>query len=159
MVDVEIHDLRERRHHADAVAERIWAAFWRHRGTPLSTIRDGLEIILRNQRNVPFALVAECDGTVCGNALVILNDLAVRANLAPWLAALWVDEPMRHRGLATTLLDEGVRRTGALGIERIYLNSRAALQGFYTGLGWTIVEENVGPDSLTVYARQTSSSG
>ena len=108
---------------------------------------------------MPFALVAEREGALCGNALVILNDLWARANLAPWLAALWVDEPMRHRGVATALLEEGVRRTGALGIERIYLNSRAALQGFYTGLGWTIVEENVGPDALTVYQRRTSSSG
>ena len=29
---VRIHDLRERPHHADAVAERIWAAFWRTAG-------------------------------------------------------------------------------------------------------------------------------
>ena len=40
---VRIHDLRERSHHADAVAERIWAAFWRNGGTPLGQIRGGLD--------------------------------------------------------------------------------------------------------------------
>lgn len=59
-----IVDLRERRQHADAVAERIWKAFWKHHG-------------------VPFALVAECDGEVCDNLLVVDNDEPARPNLSP----------------------------------------------------------------------------
>jgi GNAT superfamily N-acetyltransferase len=107
---------------------------------------------------VPFALVAEHEGAVCGNALVIADDLSERPSLTPWLAALWVDEPMRGRGIAALLLEDGARRTGALGVERLYLNSRAHLQGFYTGLGWSIVEEGVGPHALTVYVRRLSRS-
>jgi GNAT superfamily N-acetyltransferase len=106
---------------------------------------------------VPFALVAERDGSACGNALVIQNDLAERPELKPWLAALWVDKPMRQRGVASALLEEGVRRAGALGVERLFLSSRAALQGFYTGLGWTIIEQGVGPHVQTVYFRRASS--
>jgi len=120
----------------------------------LAQIRDGLEKILANDRGVPFALVAEHDGAACGNALVIRSDLSERPNLTPWLAALWVDEAMRLRGIAASLLEEGCRRSAALGIERLHLCSRGALQGFYTRLGWAIVEENVGPHAQTVYVRR-----
>jgi predicted N-acetyltransferase YhbS len=113
-----------------------------------------MEKTLANTEGVPFALVAEHDGAVCGNALVIANDLSERPSLTPWLAALWVDETMRRRGVAAALLEDGCRRSAALGIDRLHLCSRAALQGFYTRLGWTIVEENVGPHAQTVYVRR-----
>lgn len=103
---------------------------------------------------MPFALVAEREGAACGNALVIANDLLERPGLTPWLAALWVDEPMRRRGVAASLLEEACRRSAALGIDRLHLSSRAALQGFYARLGWTIVEENVGPSAQTVYMQR-----
>jgi N-acetylglutamate synthase-like GNAT family acetyltransferase len=102
---------------------------------------------------VPFALVAEHEGAVCGTALVIDSDLAERPEITPWLAALWVDEAMRRCGVAASLLEEGCRRSQVLGIDRLHLCSRAPLQGFYTRLGWTIVEENVGPHAQTVYVR------
>jgi predicted N-acetyltransferase YhbS len=153
--NLSIRDLRERPHHAAAVAERIWNAFWRHRGTPLAQIRDGLERILQAESGgVPFALVAEIDGRLCGNALVIENDLSARPELTPWLAALWVDEDMRHRGVARALLDEGARRTAALGVPRIYLVSRPALQAFYTRLGWCVLESAIGEHCQVLYARE-----
>ena len=87
---------------------------------------------------------------------MIEDDLTERPSLTPWLAAVWVDEAKRRQGIAAALLDEGVRRAGALGVERLYLNSLPALQPFYTGLGWRIVEEGVGAHRLTVYERPTS---
>jgi predicted N-acetyltransferase YhbS len=153
--EIGVLDLRERPHHAAAVAERIWNAFWRHRGTPLAQIRDGLERILRTDGGgVPFALVAEVDGRPCGNALVIENDLAARPELTPWLAALWVDEDVRHRGIARALLDEGARRSAAFGVARLYLVSRPGLQGFYTRLGWRVLEREVGEHCQVLYARE-----
>jgi predicted N-acetyltransferase YhbS len=131
-------------------------AFWRNGGTPLGQIRGGLDAILKNEHGVPFVLVAECGGTVCGTALVIEDDLTERPSLTPWLAAVWVDEAMRRQGIAAALLDEGVRRAGALGIERLYLNSLPALQPFYVKLGWRVVEEGVGAHPLTVYERLTA---
>ena len=132
-----ISDLRERPHHADAVAERIWTAFWKHKGTPLSRLRYGVENILKSDKGTPFALVAEVDGKVCGNCLVIEND-----------------EEVRKQGIATALLEEGVRRCGALGIERLYLASRPALCGFYTKLGWRMFEENGGKHCQALYVRE-----
>ena len=88
---------------------------------------------------------------------MIEDDLTERPSLTPWLAAVWVDEAMRRQGIAAAMLDQrGVRRAGALGIERLYLNSLPALQLFYVRLGWRIVEEGVGAHPLTVYERLTA---
>ena len=149
-----IFDLRERPHHADGVAGRIWKAFWQHKGTPLARIRDGLDAILKTEGDVPFALVAEIDGRLCGNALVIDNDEPAKPDLAPWLAALWVDEDERSQGIAGALLDEAARRCATLGVPRLYLNSRPALQDFYTARGWRILERGGGAHGVTVYDRQ-----
>jgi GNAT superfamily N-acetyltransferase len=149
-----IFDLREQPHHAAAVAERIWNAFWRHKETPLAKIRDGLDAIVKTENGVPFALVAEIDGRPCGNALVIDNDEPAKPKLTPWLAALWVDEEVRSRGIARALLDEAARRCQALGVPRLYLASRPALRDFYTGRGWRELEDQVGEHRLVLYARE-----
>jgi predicted N-acetyltransferase YhbS len=154
MSGFQIHDLRERPQHADGVAQRIWRAFWKHHGTPYAQIRDGLDAILGTDKAIPFGLVAEISGEVRGNCLVIDNDEDARPNLTPWLAALWVDEAMRGQGIAAALLDEGAQRTAARGVPRLYLVSRPALQGFYTRLGWRIIEENVGSHRQTLYVRE-----
>ena len=103
---------------------------------------------------MPFALVAEIDGRPCGNALVIDNDESAKPDLTPWLAALWVDEAVRGRGIAGALLDEAARRCADLGVPRLYLNSRPALQDFYTARGWWILERGMGAHGVTVYDRQ-----
>jgi GNAT superfamily N-acetyltransferase len=69
---------------------------------------------------------------------VIDNDEPAKPDLAPWLAALWVDEDMRGRGIAGALLEEAARRCAGLGVPRLYLNSRPALRDFYTARGWRI---------------------
>ncbi|MBS0219742.1 MAG: GNAT family N-acetyltransferase [Proteobacteria bacterium] len=147
-------DLRDCRDQADGVAGRVWAAFWRYKGTPLSTIRAGLELFLRPESRIPFVVVAESDGTLCGNALVIDNDEASRPDLTPWIAALWVDEPFRRRGIAAALMDEAARRVRSLGIDRLYLVSRPTLRDFYVGLGWKVLEDNVGAHRLTLYVKE-----
>ena len=151
---VGIFDLRERPQHVAAVAERIWKAFWQHKGTPFVRIRDVIDAILQTEGGVPFALVAEIDGRPCGNALVIDNDEPAKPDLAPWLAALWVDEDVRSQGIAGALLDEAARRCAGLGVPRLYLNARPALQDFYTARGWRILERGVGAHGVTVYDRQ-----
>ena len=149
-----IVDLRERPHHADAVAERIWKAFWKHHGTPFAQIRDGLTAILKGESGMPFALVAENDGRVCGNTLVIAADEPAKPELTPWVAAVWVDEDMQGRGVARALIDDAARRCRALGVPRLYLVSRPALREFYTGLGWRELESDVGQHRQVLYARE-----
>ncbi len=100
---------------------------------------------------IPFALVAEQDGKLCGNLLVIESDEPARPDLTPWIAAVWVDEDVRKQGVAASLLQEAIRRSALLGVERLYLSSRPALRDFYTKLGWRPIDENVGDAKLIVY--------
>jgi GNAT superfamily N-acetyltransferase len=84
---------------------------------------------------------------------VIDNDEPAKPELTPWLAAPWVDEHVRGQGIAGALLDEAARRCTALGVPRLYLNSRPALQDFYTARSWRILERGVGAHGVTVYDR------
>ncbi len=147
----EILDLRERPHYAAAVGERIWRAFWRHKGRPLRAFQDGMQNFLEPTTRIPFALVAERDGRLCANLLVIESDEPARPELTPWIAAVWVDEDTRKQGVAAAMLREGIARSAALGVERLYLSSRPALRDFYVGLGWRPIEEDVGEGKLIVY--------
>jgi GNAT superfamily N-acetyltransferase len=109
--------------------------------------------MLKTEDGVPFALVVESEARVCGNLLVIDSDEPARPNLKPWVAAVWVDEDMRSRGIARALIDEAVQRCGALGVARVYLTSRPALKPFYTGLGWRVLEDG-GKHGQTLYVRE-----
>jgi len=149
-----IFDLRERPHQVDAVAGRVWAAFWRHKGTPLEQLRRGVEANLHRSDGVPFCPIAEIDGKLCGTASVIANDEEARPELTPWLAALWVDESERRQGIAAALLKEAARRCAALQIERLYLGSRPALRDFYASRSWRVLEQGVGAHALTLYVQE-----
>jgi GNAT superfamily N-acetyltransferase len=151
-----ITDLSERPQHADAVAMRIWKAFWEPYGAPYTQVRNGLEPFLKAEKSIPFAMVAEIDGQVCGNALVIENDEETRPALTPWIAAVWVDEAARGQGIAAALLEEGMRRCALLGVPRVYLVARPRMHRFYVARGWTPLEEDVGKHGLTLYVRETS---
>jgi N-acetylglutamate synthase-like GNAT family acetyltransferase len=45
----------------------------------------------------------------------------------------------------------------ALGVDRAYLCARPHLLAFYTALGWTAVETDVGPHRLSVLIRDAGS--
>ncbi len=158
MSAVTITDLSEQPQHADAVATRIWKAFWEPYGTPYAQVRSGLEPFLKAEQSIPFAMVAEIDGQVCGNALVIENDEEARPALTPWIAAVWVDEAARGQGIAAALLEEGLRRGALLGVPKVYLVARPRMHGFYVERGWTALEEGVGKHGLTLYVRDTKAS-
>ena len=110
-----------------------------------------MQNFLEPATHIPFALVAEDDGRLCANLLVIESDEPARPDLTPWIAAVWVDEDRRGRGIAAAMLREGIARSAGLGVERLYLSSRPALRDFYVGLGWRPIDEDVGEGKLIVY--------
>lgn len=58
---------------------------------------------------------------------------------------------MRNRGLAAALLNEAIKRSAVLGVERLYLVARPALRDFYASRGWQPIEDDVGEAGLTVH--------
>jgi GNAT superfamily N-acetyltransferase len=147
-----ISDLRQQRHFFDAVADRIWRAWWEPNGYPLDDIRGRVEENLRDTP-IPLALVAHDGGNFLGTASVIASDLDERPDLTPWIAAVWVEEPARGHGVGAALVDTAARACFNLGFPRAYLCARPRMTGFYERLGWTLIERRVGAHQLNVFIR------
>jgi N-acetylglutamate synthase-like GNAT family acetyltransferase len=148
----DIADLRHCPEFFDAVADRIWQAWWKPHGHPLAYIRDRLRENME-PRSIPLALVAHEDGHFLGTASVIASDLAERPQLTPWVAAVWVEPQARRRGVGAALVDRAAQACFALGIDRAYLCARPERADFYQRLGWTRIERDVGPVHLDVFIR------
>jgi len=152
-----ISDLRQRPEFFDSVADRIWQEWWQPNGHPLDYIRGRLEENLRDTP-IPLALVAHDGSTFLGTASVIASDLDERPELTPWVAAVWVEESARGHGIGAALVDTATRACFAFGFARAYLCARVRMTRFYEGLGWTILERNVGPSQLSVFVREAGGS-
>jgi GNAT superfamily N-acetyltransferase len=148
----EIADLRQCPEFFDAVADRIWRAWWKPRGHPLEHLRTRLGENL-GPAPIPSALVAHAAGNFLGTASVVAADLAERPQYTPWVAAVWVEPSARRRGIAAALVDRAAQTCFAFGIDRIYLCARIERAAFYERLGWRIIERNVGTVPLDVFIR------
>jgi GNAT superfamily N-acetyltransferase len=145
-----ICDLRQRPEFFDAVADRIWRAWWQPHGHPLAAVCDRLRQNL-DDTPMPLALVAHDGATFLGTASLISNDLPEREHLTPWVAAVWVDPGHRGRGIGAAVVARAAAACFALRIGRAYLCARPERDSFYAGLGWTAIEHGVGPRQLTVF--------
>jgi N-acetylglutamate synthase-like GNAT family acetyltransferase len=150
--DLRICDLRDRPDLLDAVADAVWAAFWQHKGTTLAEIAAGFRRHLAPGA-LPFTLAAEVDGAFAGTVSLIVCDEPERADLAPWLAALWVAPDCRKTGIGGALVAGIEQRAAALGIARLYLSARPARQGFYEKRGWQVIDREIGPAKLAILER------
>jgi GNAT superfamily N-acetyltransferase len=152
-----ITDLRQCPEFFDAVADRIWQAWWKPRGHALSYIRGRLAENM-NAEPIPLALVAHDGGEFLGTTSVVASDLEERLQLSPWVAAAWVEPHARRQGVGAALVDHAAKACFALGIKRAYLCARPEHTPFYQRLGWTLVEQDVGPFHLGVFIRDASAS-
>lgn len=147
-----ISDLRQRPDFFDTVADRIWQAWWKPRGHACDEIRGRLAENM-NAEPMPLAMVAHRGGEFLGTVSVIASDLEERPHLSPWVAAVWVEPHARGHGIGAALVDRAAEACFALGVPRAYLCARPERTSFYQRLGWTLVEENVGPFRLGVFIR------
>jgi GNAT superfamily N-acetyltransferase len=152
-VNVTISDLREQPGFVDAVADRIWQAWWTHKGVPLSYIRERLNENLDTSA-IPFALVAHDGPTFLGTSSVISSDLEDLPEYTPWVAAVWVDPDHRAQQIGRSLVTRAVRDAFALGIPRIYLCAPPLRRNFYLRQSWQPIRENVGDRGVTVFMRE-----
>jgi GNAT superfamily N-acetyltransferase len=147
-----ISDLRQRPEFFDAVADRIWRAWWKDGGHPLETISGRLRENL-NAEPIPVALVAHDGAAFLGTSSVIASDLEERPDYTPWVAAVWVEPQVRSQGIGAALVERAARDCFALGIARAYLCARPARTAFYERMGWIPIERDVGEHGLTVFIR------
>jgi GNAT superfamily N-acetyltransferase len=148
-----ISDLRHAPEFFDAVADRIWRAWWEPHGVPLEYISGRLKENLASSP-MPRAFVAHFDGIFAGTASIIASDLDERPQYTPWVAAVWIEPQFRSRQLGRQLIERAAGYAFGLGIPRVYLTARPARRSYYEGLGWTPVEDDVGDLKFTVFVRE-----
>jgi len=137
-----ISNLRDRPHFRTEVADRIWRAWWRDKGTALDHIAGRVEENLRSP-GIPFALVAHRDDEFLGTASVISDDMEERPQYAPWVAAAWVDADHRRYGVGSALVAAAADAAFALQFSRIFLCATPENSSFYERAGWQRLEEDV----------------
>ena len=145
-----ISDLRQRPDFFNVAADRIWQAWWKRHGVPLDSIATRLRENLA-MAGLPIALVAHRGDDFLGTASLIASELDERPQYTPWVAAVWTEPQARKQGIAPELIARALADGFALGYDRIYLCAAPPRRDFYLRLGWTTIEDRVGPLELTVF--------
>ena len=130
---VVVSDLRDAPHFFDAVADRIWRAWWEPKGFPLSHITGLLEESLADGAE-SLCLVAHAGVRFVGTASVIACDLEERSNLTPWVAAVWVDPPFRGLGIGGEIVLKAARAALDTGADAVHLCALPGKRAFYDQL-------------------------
>ena len=137
----------------DAIADRMWRAWWQPKGHSLSQVSANLRNMLRDYKPIPFGLVAHKNELFLGSTLGIASDLEERPDYSPWVAAVWTEPEYRGKEIGRTLVTSAAKACFTRGFKRIYLCSAPKLRNFYVRQGWSPIEENVGAKALTVYVK------
>ncbi len=137
-----ISPLHRHPHFADTIAHRGWHAWWTDSGVPLVDYRKHLDPMMA-QTGIPLALVAHAGETYLGSALLIESDLDARPQYAPWIAALWVDEAHRRKGIAAALMQRARTEAKRLGHDICYLCAQPKVTPYYLARGFTQIETDV----------------
>jgi GNAT superfamily N-acetyltransferase len=144
-------------HFADTMADRAWHAWWTDSGVPLSAYRAHLDPMMAPGAgiiHIPMALVAHVGEVYLGSALLIESDLDARPALSPWVAALWVEEAHRRRGIAASLMARCRAKAAALGFATVYLCAQRKVSAYYVQRGWNLMEQDVaGLDVFSMAAK------
>ena len=148
-----LDDLRDVPAYRATVANRIWNAFWRPNGAPLSAVEAALDGVTAAADYPSFTLVAHEDGVFLGTVTAIKVDIEARPELGPCVAALWVEVAARRKGIGMALMNAACQRLANAGFAVAYLPARRHLRDYYSARGWTLIESDVGDDRLDVFSR------
>jgi GNAT superfamily N-acetyltransferase len=147
---MDISELKHRQDLLPIAADRIWTAWWAGSGVSPAELETRLREVAWGEGAI-FSLVAHDCAGFAGTASVIPSDIDERPAHSPWVAAVWVEEDRRGMGIGSQLVREAMQLAFARGAPQLFLCARPALVGFYQRLGWSVLEEGVGPDSLTIF--------
>ena len=145
----QVSDFREHQDCGPIIADKIWQAWWRNAGHSLADVERHLTEIA-NGRLLPMAVVAHDREGYAGSAFIIHSDLDERPQYGPWIAALWVEAAKRKRGVGRALVAEAAKAARNLGHAEAYVCCARELERFYSDLGWTVIEQAVGKNGLSI---------
>ena len=151
MISYTIVAIRDRRDLKEA------AANWFHEKwkVPLQAYLDSMSENDGNKAGVPqWYLALDEAERILGGLGVIENDFHKRPDLAPNIAAVYVEEPARKQGISRALLDHACAEIKAFGRENAYLITGHT--NYYEHCGFeflAMVEENDG-GMIRMYRRK-----
>ncbi|MBE3286385.1 GNAT family N-acetyltransferase [Enterobacter cloacae complex sp. P31C] len=138
--------LYEAPHYAEQVTDWLWQAF----GEGLS--REFFHSIVVHSQTpdvLPLTFIAVEDERLLGTVGLWRCDLITRQDLFPWLAALYVDDAARGKGLAGKLQQHVIRFAARAGYEELHLWS--ACRDFYERYGWQYIGDGLEYPDKTVH--------
>jgi GNAT superfamily N-acetyltransferase len=105
---------------------------------------------------LPVVLAAMDNGVFLGTGSLIADDeLPGAPEPGPWIAALYVEESARRRGIGEALVGALVERAGGLGHEVVYLYTQHG-ESWYHRLGWTTLRTaRLADHDVAVMSRRT----
>lgn len=128
------------------VTDWLWQAF----GT--SDSRDFFaSIVATSQREgeMPLTFVAVEGDKLVGTVGLWRCDLISRQDLYPWLAALYIEEKQRGRGLGAQLQQHVIEYARTLGYPQLYLYS--ACKDYYERFGWQYIGDGLDYPNKSVH--------
>ena len=149
MLTFQISDFREQQRYGAIIADRVWNAWWRNAGRSVSDVERHV-VKMACDQPLPMAVVAHDDHGYLGSAFLIHSDMEERPQYSPWVAAVWVEAAARRRGVGRALIAEAAKTAGSLGYPAAYICCRPELEGFYSRIGWQVVEQDAGAKRLSV---------
>ena len=118
-------------------------AEWRHLYDQRKMTLPDVVAGLHRRANIvalPLTIVAISDGAVVGTGALLKEDLPTRAQLTPWLAAMFVVPEHRGQGIASAIIARLVDEAQRLALQRLYLWTSSAAP-LYARLGWSELEK------------------
>jgi predicted N-acetyltransferase YhbS len=120
----------------------LWAA-WHHEEWALDripSVEDRVALIRQRvgRASIPATLVAFEGATPVGFVSLIESNMDTHAELAPWLASLYVRPTHRNLGHGSALVKAVIREAHSAGVKSLYLFTPHR-KGFYEQLGWRML--------------------
>lgn len=136
---MQIVPLADRKEHILELAQ-LHHEEWKHL-SPSLTLDQRVEVIANaaGREGIPSIFIATSGNLLLGSAALVLRDMKTRPELSPWLAAVYVKEEFRGRGIATALISRCETEAVRAGASTWYLFTEFASK-LYSKLGWVSME-------------------
>ena len=104
---------------------------------------DGIGYSVQARNALPQWYLLEKEQEIMGCAGLITNDLISRAELYPWICALYIEEGQRGNGYASLLIERAKQDAKEAGFEYLYLSTE--LKGYYEKQGFRYIGNGYHP--------------
>lgn len=136
--EVEVINLLDDIKHLEEVSEWIWKQWEKEHNSKLEdTIYRSKHSL--NDKDIPQMYIAKYKEEVIGVVSIWRNDLKARQDLYPWMAALFVKEEYRNKGVGTLLQKRVIEETKKMNYQYLYLITEH--ENYYEKMGWDFLEK------------------